>query len=117
MNKTQAGAYGETLALQYLLKKGYTFIARNVRMGHKEIDLILRDGQTIVFFEVKARTSNAFGAAREAVNEQKQRLLIQAARAYLQRNRQAEVSARFDVMEVDLRTGSVTQIENAFLAH
>lgn len=116
MNKTQAGAYGETLALQYLLKKGYIFIARNARVGHKEIDLILRDGRTIVFVEVKARGSDAFGAGREAVSIQKQRLLIKAAQAYLQRSGQWECPARFDVAEVHLHAGTVTHIENAFLA-
>lgn len=113
MNKTQTGAYGEACALAFLQKKGYRLLARNYRFGHKEIDLVMRDGDCIAFVEVKARRSSTFGAPREAVDARKQALLIQAAQAYLQRYA-PDNSARFDVVEVYLRSGEITHIENAF---
>lgn len=116
MDKREKGAYGEALALEYLKKRGYILLARNARFGHDEIDLILRDGDTIVFAEVKARSSLTFGSAREAVNTRKQRHMARAAQAYLQSAGQDE-KARFDVVEVDLRTKAVSHIPDAFMAN
>ena len=61
-----AGEKGERLALEYLLKRGYTLRAKNYRVGHREIDLILEDREgVIVFVEVKARSSLRYGLPRE----------------------------------------------------
>ncbi|HWR23596.1 MAG TPA: YraN family protein [Feifaniaceae bacterium] len=114
-SKREKGAYGETLALQYLEKKGYVLIARNLRIGRDEIDLVLRDGGWTVFVEVKARSSTAYGLACEAVDKRKQGRMVRAALSYLQRQPEG-TSVRFDVMEVDLHTGAVRHIENAFMA-
>lgn len=115
MDKRESGARGEAIALTYLEKLGYTLLYRNARFGHDEIDLILRDGNTTVFVEVKARSSARFGLGREAVDARKQMHLIRAAQAYLMENG-ADIAARFDVVEVDLRTGGVVHIPNAFMA-
>lgn len=115
MNKTQAGAYGEQRALAYLQKKGYGLLARNYRYGHKEIDIIMQDGECIVFVEVKSRRGDRFGAAREAVDARKQQNLITAARRYLQAGR-LETPARFDVVEYDFATGKITHLIDAFRA-
>ncbi len=111
----EKGAYGETLALKYLEQKGYVLIARNYRIGRDEIDLLLRDKEMTVFVEVKARSSTAYGLACEAVNKRKQSRMTRAALAYLQ-TQPVETSVRFDVAEVDLNTGMVRHIENAFMA-
>jgi putative endonuclease len=114
-DKREKGAYGETLALEYLLQKGYLLLARNLRIGHDEIDLVLLDGHTTVFVEVKARSSTAYGLACEAVDKRKQSRMVRAALVYLQAQPE-ETTVRFDVVEVDLKTGAVNHIENAFMA-
>lgn len=112
-DKHQKGAYGETLALKYLEQKGYVLIARNYRIGRDEIDMIMRDGELTVFVEVKARSSTNYGLACEAVDKRKQGRMARAALSYLQEK--PEETVRFDVAEVDLNTGTVRHIENAFM--
>ena len=113
--KREKGEYGETAALEYLLEKGYKLVARNLRIGRDEIDLVLQDRQLTVFVEVKARSSSAYGLACEAVDSRKQARMIRAALGFLQAQPE-EISIRFDVVEVDLNTGGVRHIENAFMA-
>lgn len=115
-DKREKGAYGETLALKYLTQKGYLLIARNHRIGRDEIDLVMQDHETTVFVEVKARSSTTYGLACEAVDQRKQSRMIRAALAYLQEQPE-ETNVRFDVAEVDLNTGTVRHIENAFMAN
>ena len=115
MDKREKGAYGEALALEYLQQKGYLLVARNYRIGRDEIDLVLRDGELTVFVEVKARSSTNYGLACEAVDKRKQSRMVRAALSYLQE--QPEETVRFDVAEVDLNTGTVRHIENAFMAN
>lgn len=114
MNRQERGAQGEAFALSYLQKRGYALLAKNFRALRCEVDLILRDGETIVFAEVKARTSAAYGLGREAVTPAKQRNIAKAAEAYLAAHSLAEASVRFDVLEVDLMSNSVTHIPGAF---
>lgn len=114
--KREKGEYGETAALEYLLHKGYKLVERNMRLGRDEIDLVLQDGQLTVFVEVKARSSSAYGLACEAVDSRKQARMIRAALGFLQAQSE-EISIRFDVVEVDLKTGDIRHIENAFMAN
>lgn len=114
MNKQQAGSRGESLALAALEKKGMKLLARNHRAGRLELDLILAEGARVVFVEVKSRTTNRFGLGREAVTLKKQRHILDAARLYLAQNGLDERPVRFDVAEVNLATGAVTHILNAF---
>ncbi len=116
MSTTAIGRRGEEAALRHLEKKGYRLLQRNYRSGSREIDLVLCDGETIVFVEVKARTSLRFGTPGEAVTSAKRRLLTLAAEAYLLENGLNEKPARFDVVEVYLSEGRVRHIENAFYA-
>ena len=67
------GREGERLAAEYLEKKGYKVVASRFRLFHGEIDLIAWDGDTLVFVEVKARTSDDFGLPEESVTPAKQR--------------------------------------------
>ena len=68
----QLGRSGEERAAEFLMARGYTILARNCRTRFGEIDIIARDGKAAVFVEVKARSSQSFGTAREAVNRKKQ---------------------------------------------
>lgn len=93
------GAWGERAAADFLVRKGYSLIARNYRTRQGEIDLIVSDVRYLVFVEVKTRKSARFCAAREAVDERKQRRLILAAEQWMQAHPTA-LQARMDVVEV-----------------
>ena len=112
MNKRETWVKGETAARDYLRNKGYLILKENYagRMG--EIDLIAKDGETIVFVEVKARENTEFGEPIEAVTPQKVRRIVLTAEQYLVTNRLMGADVRFDVVEV-LR-GEVRHTANAF---
>ena len=106
----QLGNKGEMLASRYLIDKGYVILHRNWRSGHKEIDVIARDGETLVFVEVKSRRDEFYGNAYEAVTAQKIRRLISAAESYIIRNR-IDMCYRFDIVTV-VGTGEPYKIEH-----
>lgn len=108
-----AGEKGERLALKQLKRQGYRLLEKNYRHGHHEIDLIMEQGEYIVFVEVKARSTD-FSLPREAVNAHKQHCLRLAAGAYLQQNSLENRFCRFDVVEVYLSSGQIEHIVNAF---
>ena len=110
-----AGEKGERLALEYLLKRGYTLRAKNYQAGHREIDLILEDREgVIVFVEVKARSSLRYGLPREAVGRATQNLVREAAQSYLLEQGLHDRYVRFDVTEVYLSENRIEHIVNAF---
>ena len=93
------GREGEDVAASYLIQKGYRIVARNWRYGPKEIDIVARDGETMVFVEVKTRSTLAFELPQEAVTKKKMKNLVEAADAYmLQYN--IELEGRFDIVGV-----------------
>ena len=94
------GRRGENAAAKYLQKRGYVIVARGFRGRIGEIDLIAVQGRTVVFIEVKTRTAHDAGHPSEAVDEPKQRRIIQTALAYLKRHDLLECSARFDIIAV-----------------
>jgi putative endonuclease len=97
------GSKGEELAVQYLKKKGYKIIERNYRCQGGEIDLIARERDTLVFVEIKARSSLDFGLPQDAVDRFKQKKICQVATAYLAEHRLTEdITMRFDVVAVRL---------------
>ena len=111
----ETGRGGEDAALKYLLSRGMKLLERNYRFGHKEIDLIMQDGMYLVFVEVKARTSVQYGTPGEAVTGKKQSLLIKAAQGYMMTHHRVDDFARFDVVEVELPSETVTgYIRDAF---
>lgn len=114
MNATDAGKRAEAAAQQYLMKKGYAPLAQNYRAAHKEIDLIMLDGDVVVFVEVKARKNLRRGMPGEAVDRKKRRNLTVAATAYLMERGWTDRSARFDVVE--LWGENIRHTENAFPA-
>ena len=111
------GDRGERLAADFLRKRGMKVLFRGYRTSQGEVDLICRDGGTIVFVEVKARQR---GCPAEAVNRAKQRKLTLAAVHFLKRHHLLETSSRFDVVAITWPDGQAPrQIEyfaNAFEA-
>jgi putative endonuclease len=98
------GRLGEDLAHRHLRRRGCTVVARNYRTasGSGEIDMIAWQGPTLVFVEVKTRSSAAFGEPDRAVDAQKRELLRRAAREYLRRADVGHEKARFDVVSIVL---------------
>ena len=115
-NKT-LGERGEAIAAAYLKGQKFTIIQQNFRCKAGEVDIIARDGKTLVFVEVKARRSLSFGPPQLAVTPFKQRQVSKAALTWLAQHRLHEASARFDVIAIMLRDHEVPEIEhfrNAF---
>ena len=110
------GKWGEDLALKKVKKLGYKCIARNYRCPLGEMDLIARDGETLVFVEIKTRRGRSLEYAKESVNQRKRRQLSKVALAYMKANGCAECKARFDVVVINLDGGEqeIEVIRNAF---
>ena len=100
MSTEQLGRAGEEAAVALLRESGYEIVARNVRMPGGEIDVVARDGETVVFVEVKARESRAFGSAISAVGGRKRATLRKLAAEWLQLFA-PRAYARFDVVAAD----------------
>ncbi|MBE0668265.1 MAG: YraN family protein, partial [Bacteroidales bacterium] len=109
------GVRGEELAAGYLRQKGYTIRDRNWRSGRTEIDIIAEDGETVVFIEVKARSSDYQVHPRDAVSVPKQRTIIYAASNYIDQYN-LNKDARFDIITVIFSGSDITidHIENAY---
>jgi putative endonuclease len=110
------GHLGEKLAARHLKQRGRKILYRNFR-GAKggEIDLVCRHGDTLVFVEVKTRSSEDFGRPFEAVDPKKRRRIVQGAMAWLRLIDLPDLAFRFDVVEVLLpEPAEIRVIENAF---
>jgi putative endonuclease len=113
------GKSGEEVACGELQRRGYAIVARRYRTRAGEIDIVARDGPTIVFVEVKTRRKDEFGDPLEAVTSRKQRKLTLMALDFLARVKPGSVPCRFDVVSVrwSERAGpDVEVVKNAFLA-
>lgn len=113
MNKRAIGTAYEKKAAVYLEEQGYRIVASNYRCRSGEIDLIAREGQYLVFLEVKYRVDLRWGSGLEAVDYRKRQRILRAARWYLYEKRLSqETACRFDVISFD---GEQTLlIRNAF---
>ena len=96
------GKLGEYLACAALAERGYAILARRYRTKLGEIDIVARDGATLVFVEVKARAGDDFGGAAAAVTAWKQRRLTLMALDFVARHRLENRPCRFDVVTVDV---------------
>ncbi len=118
LNKHQfLGQNGEKLATLFLQQKDYRIIIRNYKCKIGEIDIIASDGETLVFIEVKTRSSHSFGSPAMAVTAKKQRQISRTAENYLAQNHLFDAPARFDVIGITLPADGKTEIdhiENAF---
>jgi len=98
----QRGQWAELKALEYLQNKGLLLVEKNFNCRYGEIDLILKDQQTLVFTEVRYRTGNTHVTALESVDSRKQQHIIRTAQYFLQRHPQhAMCFCRFDVLAID----------------
>jgi putative endonuclease len=104
------GKYGEDLACAELARRGYAIVARRFRCRGGELDIVARDGPTLVFVEVKAREGRTYGGAVQAVTTLKQRRIVRLAREYMMRHHIHDVPCRFDVVAVGF-DGRVPSIE------
>ena len=105
------GKRGEDIAVAHLRAKGYGIEVRNYRQKTGEIDIICKDGDTIVFVEVKARQHRGFGHPAEAVNRRKQMQISRTALLYLSSQELHNVPVRFDVIGV-IFTETVPEISH-----
>ncbi len=124
MDTQTLGRLGEETAARYLESRGFRIIARNLRIGHAEIDLVAENDVFLVFAEVKTRrqipgVSSPFGTPAEAVDAHKQTMLVKAAEAYLSEHACGKFF-RIDVIEVyaapdsaEYRVLDVRHYENA----
>jgi len=98
--KDEFGRWGEKLAASFLKRQGYRILARNYVSPVGEMDIVAREGEELVFVEVKTRTSEGFGGPLRAVGRAKRRKIVQVARSYLARYRLDECPCRFDVVGI-----------------
>jgi putative endonuclease len=110
------GKTGEDLACRELERRGYAIVARRYRSRRGELDIIARDGATLVFVEVKTRHDRAFGQAAEAVGFVKRRRMAQLAMEYVLRHQLGNCPCRFDVVSIhlDQERPAIEVFKNAF---
>lgn len=109
------GQAGESMAVAYLQKRGYTILHKNYRYKRAEIDIIVLKEDLLIFVEVKTRANDNFGYPEEAVNRRKERMLLNAAEVFVHRQRWTK-DVRFDIIAITL-TGPdpfIHHIEDAF---
>ena len=115
-NRRALGAEGEALAAQWYLDNGYEILERNWRRREGELDLIVRHGKTVVFCEVKTRSTDRFGSGVESVLDAKQRRIRRLAGRWLSEltpaSGRSRVDVRFDVVAVT--AGRVEVVQDAF---
>ena len=114
--RQEFGLYGEQLACDELERRGYRVLQRRYRTRGGELDIIAKDGEYLVFVEVKARRDDTFGDPEEAVTAQKQTRIVSMATDYLARNGLRDIPCRFDVVAIntDVDPASVTVLRDAF---
>lgn len=113
MNKRRLGSEWEQRACSYLSGQGYFILATNYNCPFGEIDIIASEKNTVVFIEVKYRSSASFGYAAEAVTPRKQKTIRSTAMYYLtEKLHSTEVDCRFDVVCID--KDKITLIKDAF---
>lgn len=114
MSTAANGAHAEQLAAEYLQRRGLRVVARNYRCRQGEIDLILQDGDTLVFAEVRLRKNAAFGGAAASITARKQQRIVLAAQHYLQGLKRPP-PCRFDAVLLDnLGADGIEWLKDAF---
>lgn len=115
-NTKQTGNEGEEIAARHLRSLGMEILETNYRYGHGEIDIIARDGEYLVFCEVKMRKDDQYGDPESAITPKKQQQIRKIAGAYMYENNIKEHACRFDVVAIRVRNGKpdINYIRNAF---
>ena len=106
---------GEAIALHFLACKKHHILEKNWRWQKAEIDIISKDKKTLVFVEVKTRSTERYGQPKEFVSLRKEALMKEAAEAYLEIN-ELELELRFDIISIVLKNGTskIEHLENVF---
>lgn len=114
--RQELGRRAEDAAAEYLRQRRYVILARNVRSRFGEIDLVTAQGSTLVFVEVRSRSSDRFGSGIESIDRRKRRRIVRMAALYLAQQGLEERAVRFDVIGVDWSDGTarIDHVENAF---
>lgn len=114
--KRKIGDSGEVSAVSFLERKGFAILERNYRFNHGEIDVVAREGEELVFVEVKTRTTTKFGFPEESVTPEKQQLIRRTAEGYVREKKLENVLCRFDVIAIKVEQGRETlmHFRNAF---
>jgi putative endonuclease len=108
-NRRQSlGRWGEDMAADYLQAKGYEIIARNVRSKRGEIDLVALEGKSLIFVEVKTRSSDDYGFPEAAVTHRKQQTLVHCAQAFLLNHPEWGDDWRIDVIAIRKAVGDAS---------
>lgn len=117
MSRSEQGRRAEDYALARLEQAGLRLVDRNYRSRFGEIDIIMADGKTLVFVEVRYRSSDRYGGAQESVNWRKQARLIKTAACFL-REKRLDLPTRFDIAALSPGPGGLelAWIKNAFQA-
>jgi putative endonuclease len=118
INTREIGTYGENIAIEYLLNKGYKFIAKNFRSKFGEIDIIVKEKDCICFVEVKTRYNKNFGFPSQSVSYNKQRRIKKTSLLFVNKEKLFNLNLRYDVVEVYLNYNDdsyiINHLENAF---
>jgi len=111
----EVGDKGEQIAANYLLKLGYIILCKNFRAKKSEIDIICKEGNTIVFVEVKTRSSIKFGHPEEFVDTAKSAKIIEGAESYMRENNW-DGAIRFDIISILIKNEKIEikQFKDAF---
>ena len=114
--KKEIGQKGENLAVEYLQKLGYKVLERNYRCKLGEVDIIALNNDTLVFIEVRTRSSLDFGLPQESINRRKRHQISKVALEFMLRKKMKNIPARFDVVAISLEPGKekVDHIKDAF---
>jgi putative endonuclease len=115
MTTKEMGAIGEDLAVRHLIQKGYKILASNWQFLHFELDIVASQDNLLIIVEVKTRQSEFWESPKEAVTRKKQRHIIAAANAYIEKFN-IDLETRFDIVEVILNESEtrIEHIEDAF---
>lgn len=121
MQKHILGRKGEDIAVEFLKNKGYELITRNYNVSRwGELDAVMRDGNYLVFVEVRTKSNTFFGTPLETIDAEKRRQIVKMAKYYMTKEKISEdMFCRFDVVGIVLTPGGEPQIEHykdAFIA-
>jgi len=115
--RTRLGTRGEKLARRFLQQKGYQILDGNYRCRWGEIDIVVRDGNELVFVEVRTRRSADYGTPEESLTEAKLRRLLATSQHYLQQREEGDINWRIDLVSVrlerDYRLQSIEHLKHA----
>lgn len=117
MDNKKIGVAGEKLAADFLKRNNYDVLAVNYRCRYGEIDIIAKQGETLIFVEVKTRSSLKFGMGLEAVNYIKQKKIKKVAMSFINEKKVYFSEIRFDVIDIFIkkpRLFEITHVKNAF---